>query len=337
MSNLNFAANSRPEPLVRFALQGPTMGSRWTAVCHAPAGFGTDHLQAALQAAVDRVDDQMSSWKPGSDLNRLGDAPVGRWVDLPAEIFTVIEAALAIGDASGGAFDIGVGELVEAWGFGARGGAPDPLAAAEAARRRAGAAPRTLELDRTNGRARKHAALRPDLSGIAKGFGVDELGRVMAAAGLRSWLVGIDGEMLARGVKPGGRPWAIAHESPREGTREIAGILELTDCAVATSGDYRHVRRIGGRRVSHTMDPRRNAPLASDLASVTVLADTCMAADAWATALMVLGAEDGSRQAARVGLDALFLVRDDAGRVYGRSVGGRFSSEAAATALAVGA
>lgn len=336
MSNSAIEANGLPAALARHALNGPTMGSRWTSIFHAPAGFGTDELRAALQAAVDRVDDQMSSWKPGSDLNRLGDAPVGRWVDLPAEIVAVLDTALAIGEASDGAFDIGVGDLVEAWGFGARGGVPDPIAAAEAARRRALAAPKALELDRANRRARKHVALRPDLSGIAKGFGVDELGRVMTAAGLRSWLVGIDGEMLARGTKPDGRPWTIAHESPREATREIAGILELTNCAVATSGDYRHVREVGGRRISHTMDPRRNAPLASDLASVTVLAETCMAADAWATALMVLGADEGARRASRVGLDVMFLLRDDAGRVHDRSVGPQFSGKTVATARAVG-
>lgn len=310
MSNAPVEAADRPEAPIRHALSGPTMGSRWTAVFHAPAGFEPAGLGAALQAAVDRVDDQMSTWKPGSDLNRLNAAPVGRWIDLPAELATVLDAALAVGEASDGAFDIGVGDLVKAWGFGAGAGAPDPVAAAAAARLRTGAAPKTLELDRVNRRARKHAALRLDLSGIAKGFGVDELGRVMAAAGIPSWLVGIDGEMLARGTKPDGRPWAIAHESPREGVRAIAGILELADCAVATSGDYRHVRAVDGRRVSHTMDPRRNTPLVSDLASVTVLADTCMAADAWATAILVAGATAGRELAARRGLRVLAVDRD---------------------------
>ncbi|MBT9291030.1 FAD:protein FMN transferase [Hyphomicrobiaceae bacterium 22] len=288
------------------------MGSRWTAVYHAPASFDAAGLRTALQAAVDRVDDQMSSWKPGSDLNRLNAAPVGRWIDLPVELATVLDAALAVGTASGGAFDIGVGDLVRAWGFGAGAGMPDPAAAAQAAHLRLASPPQSLELDCVNRRARKHAALRLDLSGIAKGFGVDELGRAMAAAGLRSWLVGIDGEMLARGTKPGGRPWAIAHESPREGHREIAGILELVDCAVATSGDYRHVQEVDGRRVSHTMDPRRNAPLASDLASVTVLADTCMAADAWATAILVAGAAAGRELAGRRGLRVLAFDRNGA-------------------------
>lgn len=310
MSSFPVTASDRSETPLRHALSGPTMGSRWTAVVHAAAGFEPAGLQTALQSAVDRVDGQMSSWKPGSDLNRLNAAPVGQWIDLPAELATVLDAALAIGAASGGAFDIGVGDLVTAWGFGAGAGAPDPAAAAAVARRRNCAAPQTLELDRVNRRARKHVALRLDLSGIAKGFGVDELGRVMAAAGLRSWLVGIDGEMLARGTKPGGRPWAIAHERPCEGHRAIAGILELADCAVATSGDYRHVREVDGRRISHTMDPRRNAPAASDLTSVTVLAETCMAADAWATAVLVAGAAAGGELADRRGLRVLALDRD---------------------------
>ncbi|MEJ1157301.1 FAD:protein FMN transferase [Prosthecomicrobium sp. N25] len=299
-----------PEVLVRHALNGPTMGARWTAVLYAPTNLETTGLRAALQAAVDRVDDQMSTWKPRSDLSRLNAAPVGRWIDLPQELATVLDAALAVGTASQGAFDIGVGDLVRAWGFGAGAGDPDPIAAAEVARRRPVAAPQTLEIDRTRRRARKHAPLRLDLSGIAKGFGVDELGRVMAASGAGSWLVGIDGEMLARGTKPNGRPWAIAHERPREGIREIAGVLDLADCAVATSGSYRHLRETAAGRIGHTMDPRSNAPAASDLVSVTVLAPRCMDADAWATAILVSGSAAGAALVRRLGLRVLAVGRD---------------------------
>jgi thiamine biosynthesis lipoprotein len=132
----------------------------------------------------------------------------------------------------------------------------------------------------------------------------------MRAAGLSSWLVGIDGEMRAAGSKPNGNPWAVGHERPHRDTRSLMGVIELDDSAVATSGDYRHVVEIDGRRHAHTIDPRRAAPLVNDLASVTVLAPTAMAADAWATALLVLGAEAGAELAHRVGLSAIFVTRE---------------------------
>jgi thiamine biosynthesis lipoprotein len=166
-----------------------------------------------------------------------------------------------------------------------------------------------LDLDRAAGRKRKRGAVGLDLSGIAKGFGVDELARVLEAAGIFDYLVSIDGEVSARGHKPNGKPWAIAVERPLRGSREAGGVIELTDRAVATSGDYRHWVELDGRLLSHTMDPRTGKPLANRLASVTVLAQDCMRADAWATVLLVLGEIEGPRFAATRNMDALFIMR----------------------------
>ena len=264
------------------------MGARWSVVFHGePLGW-RDDLRSALQASVDEVDRQMSTYRPDSDLNRLNAAPIGAWTQLPAETVAVIEAALAIGEASDGAFDVGVGDLVAAWGFGA-----DARSGAPAGKAPHGLALKTLELDPAGRRARKWAPLRLDLSGIAKGYGVDRLGETMDRFGIASWLVGIDGEMRARGCKPDGSAWAVGHERPVIGRRDLMGVLELEDVAVATSGGYRHCHEVAGRMVSHTMDPRTGEPLDNGLAAVTVLAETCMAADAWATALLVRGLDEG--------------------------------------------
>lgn len=175
-----------------------------------------------------------------------------------------------------------------------------------------------LEVDVARGRVRRLADVAFDLCGIAKGFGVDELARVLDRHGIGAWLVGIDGELRARGCKPDGSPWAIALEAPDYGRRGAMGAIDLVDAAVATSGDYRHWADFGGERLSHTMDPRAGAPLRGDIASVTVVAPTCTDADAYATALMVLGAQAGCAHAERHGLDALFVVRDgDALRTIG--------------------
>jgi thiamine biosynthesis lipoprotein len=165
-----------------------------------------------------------------------------------------------------------------------------------------------------NRRARRLAPLTLDLAGIAKGHGVDRMAEIARAHGVGSFLVGIDGELRAAGRKPDGGPWIVGQERPDREARALAGVIELTDAAVATSGDYRHVHEIDGRSISHTMDPRTGAPLSGDLAQVTVVADRCMVADAWATALMVAGARRGLDLARRRGLAAILVGHDGATR-----------------------
>ncbi len=296
--------------LARHALNGPTMGTRYSAVFFAPEDTDIEALNTALFAAVDRVDRQMSTWKPESDLNRLNAAPVGDWIMIPRELTTVLAASLRIGRASNGCFDIGVGDLVEAWGFGSAGPSPDAERISALAGQARPATTTALELDKVGRRARKHAPLSLDLSGIAKGYGVDEMARVMEAFAIPSWLVGIDGEMPAKGRKPDGSPWAVALERPQRGTRDAMGVIELTNLAVATSGNYRHWVDMNGKTLSHTMDPNSGSPLENGLASVTVLGVTCMEADAWATVFMVLGEQAGRQLAETLGLDAIFVRSD---------------------------
>lgn len=286
---------------IKHALNGPCMGSRWSAVFYADAA-NLAAIQTALAAAVERVEAQMSTWRPGSDLMRFNAAPVGEWVVLPPALCTVLAAGLQIGQDSGGAFDMGVGDLVAQWGFGAQAGAGGLL--------RAKVSPETLQLDTGAQRARKTVPMSLDLSGIAKGFGVDQLAQVLDGFGTDSWLVGIDGEMRACGVKPDGQAWAVALEQPEPGVRAVRGVIALTDQAVATSGNYRHFTQHEGKRLSHSMDPRHGGPVQNTVASVTVLAPTCMEADGCATALLVLGPTDGPAMARTQGLSALFVLRN---------------------------
>jgi thiamine biosynthesis lipoprotein len=174
---------SEPAAAGHATLHGPTMGTRWSVTC-APRPEAQWHiLRQDLAAAVEQVDAQMSPWKPDSDLVRLNHAPVGAWVDLPSEMLDVLTCALDIGCLSQGAFDIGVGALVDAWGFGAARTAPDAAAIGSA---RSAVHPPThtcLELDATQGRARKHAAVQIDLCGIAKGLRGGPHGGSAATAG----------------------------------------------------------------------------------------------------------------------------------------------------------
>ena len=316
----------------RIALNGPAMGTRWSALFFADRVRDTDAIRAALQAAVDEVDTQMSMWNAESALMRINAAPVGDWVVVPEQLRAVLRLGLEIGRASGGAFDIGMGDAVTAWGFGPGAAAPEGIRAAMDAPRRP--AQEVLEIEGMQ--LRKTAPIALDLNGIAKGYGVDQLAETLRDHGIADALVGIDGEMRAMGLRPDGEAWIIAVEAPDPDRRTPQSVLALQDAAVATSGDYRHWVEVQGCRLSHTMDPRRGAPLIAPPASVTVVARTCAEADAWATALMVLGAERGADLARQRGLDALFLLRDDEGNAMGVGVGRLFSEEPAAIASAGG-
>lgn len=296
--------------LQRYSLNGETMGTRYTAVFHATEGSDAAAIGASLFAAVDKVDRQMSNWNPESDLCRLNAAPANTWIAAPKELVHVLETGVQVSLQSNGAFDMTVGDLVEAWGFGPSQRAPSPqLAALQEMTYRPATA--TLDVDRARQQVRKRAPITIDLSGIAKGYGVDQLAQCLNGWGITSYLVGIDGEMRARGSKPDGTAWAVAIEKPSYGTREVSGVMELQDMAIATSGDYRHWIEIAGKRYAHTINPGLRQPVSNRLAAVTVLAPTCMLADAWATALLVLGEDDGIALAQERGMDALFVLRDD--------------------------
>jgi thiamine biosynthesis lipoprotein len=294
----------------RYSLNGETMGTRYTALFYAEAGLDTDAINRALAQAVGRVDQQMSTWKADSDLNRLNAAPEQVWLPVPEELATVLAAALRVGQQSGGAFDIAVGDLVEAWGFGPGASSVTEQPLDTLAPRSALSANAALTVDTQRHQVRKRGPLQLNLNAIAKGFGVDELARCLDGFGLTDYLVGIDGEMRARGSKPDAQPWVVAIEKPCRGVREVMGVMELCDAAIATSGDYRHWIDVKGRHYAHTMNPATGAPLCNSVAAVTVVAASCMLADAWATALMVLGESEGPRVAQARGMDALFVLRE---------------------------
>lgn len=295
-----------PKMSTDLILSGPTMGTHWSATLP-HADFDVPALRTALQDAVAEVDTIASTWRPASDLMRLNAAALGAWVALPPRLMAILHAAVTMGAETAGAFDIGLGDAVNAWGFG-----PDTAdqARVHAARQRQRvAAHRGLELDIAANRARKHHAMQLDLSGIAKGYGVDRLAGTLLDHGVTSGFVALDGEVRALGSRPDGSLWTVAVERPQHATRSAHSVLQIADAAMATSGDYRHWVQVGTRLLSHTINPATGAPLLNAPASVTVLGESCMWADAMATALMVMGAGPGSQFAKARGIHALFLQR----------------------------
>lgn len=291
-------------------LGGTTMGTTWS-VALAVAGSRDLHpLHAGIQSQLDRVVAQMSTWDAGSDLSRFNRAPAGSWCVLPAQTRRVLDCARRIAEASDGAFDPSVGPLVALWGFGAHAGprgVPDDHALA-ATRARCG----WQKLQWRDDALLQPGGLELDLSAIAKGFGVDEVVRWLQAHDVAAALVEVGGELHGYGSKPDGQPWRVLVESAPEddaATATPVRVLELAGRAVATSGDRWHQYQQAGERVSHSLDPRTGRPVQRAAAAVTVVAQDAMHADAWATALTVLGSEAGLALATRLQLAARFLER----------------------------
>lgn len=299
-----------PGPYLTFA--GQTMGTTWE-VKVASESFSPNEQRrtaAAAQAALDHVDGLMSTWNPDSEVSRLNAWSERGSFRLSRETSDVLAVANEISELTEGAFDVTVRPLVNAWGFGAVDGpAAAPSAEALAAlRERVGW--RKLSVDPRAPSIRKaHPGTEVDLSAIAKGFGVDQVAEALLALGHRDFLVEVGGELRASGVRLDGAPWRVAIEQPDSPIREIHEVIELRDLSMATSGDYRNYYEEAGVRISHTIDPREGRPIRHRLASVTVLHAKAVYADAWATALNVLGPEAGYALAEREGLAVYFIQR----------------------------
>lgn len=303
------ACTQRPSPE---RIVGQTMGTTYeVVVTHRPAGLSHASIQSAVDTVLAETNDHLSAWDPESELARFNATDGTEWIPASALLVEAIGEAAAVSRASQGAFDVTVSPLVRAWGFGARavenGAAPTP---AELRRLRESVGYQKLESrPRPTALRKTVAALHVDLDGIAPGLAVDRIAGNLEALGVRDYLVELGGEVRARGRSPSGRPWRVAVEAPLAGERRPFALVELDGMGVSTSGDYRDFRDLDGRRLSHTIDPRTAAPVTHGLASVTVLHRSAASADAWATALMVLGPEEGMEFVRLHDLAVLLIAR----------------------------
>lgn len=292
------------------ALGGATMGTTWSVRYAGQAE--PSRLRPGIEAVLETVVAEMSGWRADSDLCRFNAASAGSEHALPLEFQAVLACAVEVAEASGGAFDPTMAPLVELWGFGPTPAAkpmPDAYDVAQAMSRMG-----WRRLRWAGKRLMQPGGLALDFSGIAKGHAVDLVAEHLVATGLGSFLVEIGGELRGQGMKPDGSPWWVALEAvPGAVSGEQDFAVALHGLSVATSGDYRRFFEQDGRRYGHTLDPRTGWPVANAVASVTVLHPSCMRADAWATALSVLGPRAGLELATRLGLGALFVTREEGG------------------------
>ncbi len=295
---------------------GPTMGTRYTVRVVAPPldDHGREQIQLAIEAELALSDRLLSTWDAESEISRFNAHASPEPFALAPETIGLLEIARQVGELSGGAFDVTVGPLVQAWGFGPAGPPPRTPSAVTLAELRARVGQDLLAVDAESGSVTK---ARPDvacdLSALAPGWAADRIGIALAALGHQHFIVDIGGEVVARGRRIDGTRWRVAVESPG-GERDKVLVLALENIAVATSGDYRNafIDEAGARR-SHLIDPRTGEPVTHGLASVTVVHPEGVWADALATALLVMGPEPAWALAKRLGLAVRLVARADDG------------------------
>lgn len=290
------------------------MGTSWTARLVVADDAGLAGLRDAIARALAGVVAEMSDWEPDSAISRFNRAAAGSWHELPPAFFTVLDHALALAAATDGAYDPTAGRLVDLWGFGPAPAGTFPPRDADIAAARATAGWQRVALDPARRAALQPGGLRLDLSSIAKGYGVDAAAAALRAMGVENFLVEVGGELIGAGLKPDRTPWWVEIETP-PGIAMAPIVAALHGLAVATSGNYRRFFDADGQRFAHTLDPRTGRPVDNRLVSVTVIHSSCMAADAMATALTVLGPDAGLAFASRRGVAAHFLSDSDGGFV----------------------
>jgi FAD:protein FMN transferase len=301
------AACARP---VRATILGLTMGTSYTVELAVPVSDAVRKMLTQLieveLAAINRA---MSTYDPRSELSEFNRRQDLSWAPASRGLIEVLDSASRISTSSQGAFDVTVGPLVELWGFGPQyqtRRVPDD-AVIERVRKSVGH--QHVQTDPSAGAIRKgHSRTQVDLSAIAKGYGVDRVAMILDAQGVENYLVEIGGELRARGTTAAGSPWRVGIERPVEGRHVVGEIVGLRNRSIATSGTTQDFFDRNGRHYSHIIDPKTARPVEHPALAVSVVAETTMEADAWATALVVLGPERGYSLAQAWGLAALLVT-----------------------------
>jgi thiamine biosynthesis lipoprotein len=308
------------EPLPTYDLSGNTMGTTFNiTVVAPPPDSDLDALREKIYAELGHIEDLASTYREESELSRFNRNPSIDWIDVSHELCDMVESALAVGKTSHGAFDITVGPLVNLWGFGptdTNNTVPTDEQIAAALKL---VGNKMVEADCTQPALFKASPdAYVDLSGWAKGYAVDQVAAVLERQHLPDYLVEIGGELRVKGHNAEQKKFAIAIEKPNKNNTMDYSVLRATDVAVATSGDYRNFFEDNGHHYSHMIDPRTGRPVSHALTGVTVVSKTTAFADAMATALMILGPQDGPELAEELDLAAYFLLRTDKG-IVGKS------------------
>jgi len=304
---------------VPIELSGPAQGTTYSVkVAKPPAGVDSYAVRVVVDEVLQTIDLQMSGYREDSEISRFNRSTSTDWFEVSQDLATVVSAALQVSGQSQGTLDITVAPLVNLWGMGPQGEHDRWPTDTEVAEARAQVGYRNLSVREHPAALRKAlSGLTVDLNAVAPGYTVDLLVARLTALGITNFMIDIGGEVRAHGRNAQGELWRIAVERPVDTDPQPYAIVQLDDAAVTTSGEYRHYIVRDGQRYSHTIDPRTGRPVQHNLASVVVVSRTALDADAWATALNVLGADEGYALAMQRQIPALFIVEHD-GRLESR-------------------
>jgi len=301
-------------------LSGKTMGTGYSVTLK---GYvlrsARNELHQRIESRLAEVNRQMSTWDPKSEVSAFNQSDESGPFEISPEFENVVARALELGESSGGAFDPTLQPLLNLWGFGSESEerkvpSDDDIAAAMA---KTGSD--KVWIDKSSSLWKAAPDVQLALGAIAKGHGVDAIGQLLDDAGHENWFAEIGGEVVVHGLNPKGKPWRIGiqHPSSNPAVDKLQGLVNLTEGAVATSGDYRNYIQQDGVLHSHILDPRTGRAVLSDTASVTVVAPNCMDADGMATALFVMGADEGLAWVEdRPKVETMFLVRGADGEIF---------------------
>jgi len=303
------------------ALSGQTMGTQYRILLHDSA-LSSESAKAVLAKSIsDRLyyldKSLFSAYAPDSEITQLNQAELEKRFSVSEEIVTVLVKAQEVYTKSSGAFDMTIKPLVDLWGFGTTGlmhTVPEQEAI-DQAKAQMGMAGLELNRDTDKAYVIKHRDVFLDLSAIAKGYAVDQIGLLLDSQGQDNYLVEIGGEVITLGRRPDGAQWRIGIERPQPGQKILFQRIqsEPGKIAIATSGSYLNFFTDDDQRYSHTINPLTGKPVSHNLVSVTVVDESAMTADAWATALLVYGLEEGMKLANDLQLAAFFIVNSSTG------------------------
>ncbi|MFK7769840.1 MAG: FAD:protein FMN transferase [Mariniblastus sp.] len=326
------SAQTDPTPI---EITGRTMGPVpfSVIVSQYPESITKEILSTRVNGALERVNQLMSTYIPTSDVSRFNNSKSTEFVDVDLETAKVVNRSIEISNVTNGAFDITVGPAVNLWNFGpgkTKFKLPSEDSIAET-KKIIGYQKLEVRLD-PPAIKKSEPGLKIDLSAIAKGYAVDQVGESLDEAGCTGFMVEVGGEIMSRGERAGGGPWRVGVEKPageKLTPMQIAmrpqsfeHVATISNVAMATSGDYRNFVEFEGKRYSHTIDPTTCRPVTHTMASACIIAPDCMTADALATAVMVLGDEKGVEILEKMGLEYVIVKRGESDKLIEKSSDG---------------
>jgi thiamine biosynthesis lipoprotein len=298
---------------------GETMGTSYSITLSGKVKRSLfNKLSRRIEKELAEINRQMSTWDPESEISRFNHATNTEPFQCSEGFASVVARSLELSKSTNGAFDPTLQPMLNLWGFGSEGGERQVPSDTEIENIKPATGWQKITTDGSSYLQKSDPAVSLALGAIAKGYGVDALAKILDEAGCENWFVEIGGEVIVKGINPKGTPWRIGIQYPTTNpmSSRLQGIVNLSGDAAATSGDYHNYLEEDGEIYSHILDPRSGRAVLSDTASVTVVAPNCMDADGMATALFVMGAEEGLDWVEQQpDIEAMFLIRTPSGEI----------------------